>query len=86
MNQNHLGRFFFFFNIKIHFFFRTRLLSDVYSLLADLIDWSDKLLLLKINDMKSLINDDDKYKTIAHDLTEAIKVRINYEFSQTIFP
>ncbi len=57
--------------------FSTRLLSDVYSLLADLIDWSDKLLLLKINDTKSLINDDDKYKTIAHDLIEAIKVRIN---------
>ncbi len=79
INQNHFGRLLFFFvihlNNSIFFAFRTRLLSDVYSLLADLIDWSDKLLLLKINDTKSLINDDDKYKPIAHDLLEAIKVK-----------
>jgi hypothetical protein len=52
-------------------------LSNVYSLLADLIDWSDKLLLLKINDIKIQINNDEKYKNIAHDLIEAIKVKIN---------
>ena len=59
-------------------FFRTRLLSDVYSLLADLIDWSDKLLLLKPNATKIQITEDDQYKTIAHDLLEAIKVRRNH--------
>jgi hypothetical protein len=52
------------------------LLSDVYSLLADLIDWSDKLLLLKSNDTKIQINIDDKYKKIVRDLIEAIKVKI----------
>ena len=55
--------------------FRTRLLSEVYSLLADLVDWSDKALLLKINLSTVSITDDDQYKQIAHDLTEAIKVR-----------
>ena len=48
---------------------RIRLLHDVYSLLADLIDWADQFLLLK-----APINPDDKYKKIAHDLTQAIKV------------
>jgi hypothetical protein len=52
------------------------LLSDVYSLLADLIDWSDKLILLKSNDTNIQINNDDKYKTISHDLIVAIKVKI----------
>ncbi|CAF3622739.1 unnamed protein product [Rotaria sordida] len=64
--------------------FRARLLSDVCSLLADLIDWSDKLLLLKYNNnnnndnTKIQINDDDEYKKIAFDLTQAIKNCISY--------
>jgi hypothetical protein len=41
---------------------------DVYSLLADLIEWSDKFLFSKIND-------DDKYRKIAKDLNQAIKVK-----------
>ncbi|UJR25198.1 hypothetical protein I4U23_006551 [Adineta vaga] len=53
--------------------FRTRLLNDVYSLLADLIDWSDQLLL-----SKNPIDHDDKYKTISHDLIQAIKNCILY--------
>jgi hypothetical protein len=48
------------------------LLHDVYSLLADLIDWSDQFLLLK-----APVNPDDKYKKIAHDLAQAIKVSSN---------
>ena len=56
-------------------FFRTRLLSDVYSLLADLIEWSDELLLLKINDINIQLNNDDKYKKTAQDLIQAIKVK-----------
>ncbi|CAF1099468.1 unnamed protein product [Adineta steineri] len=58
--------------------FRTHLLSDVYSLLANLIDWSDKLLLLKANDTKNQINHDDKYKKLAHDLLQAINNCISY--------
>ncbi|CAF3424007.1 unnamed protein product [Rotaria socialis] len=53
--------------------FRTRLLSDVYSLLADLVDWSDTLLISKTNITKIQINDDDKYKKIACDLIQAVK-------------
>ncbi len=41
---------------------------DVYSLLADLIEWSDKFLFSKKND-------DDKYRKIAKDLNQAIKVK-----------
>jgi hypothetical protein len=81
MNQIHLGKFYFI--SKYIFFlslFRTRLLSDVYSLLADLIEWSDHLLLLKLNDPTIQINDDNKYKKIAQDLIQAIKVtRIQFE-------
>ena len=78
MNQNHLGKLFFLHILFYQYFlFRTRLLSDVYSLLADLIDWSDKLLLLKSNDKNIQINHDDKYQKIAHDLIQAIKVRTN---------
>ncbi|CAF0731973.1 unnamed protein product [Rotaria sp. Silwood1] len=61
--------------------FRTRLLSDVYSLLADLIDWSDKLLLLKYNNSNNTkihINDNDEYKKIAVDLIQATKNCISY--------
>ena len=46
---------------------RSHLLTDVYSLLADLIEWSDKLLFSKRND-------DDKYRKIAKDLNQAVKV------------
>lgn len=48
-------------------FCRTHLLTDVYSLLADLIEWSDKLLFSKRND-------DDKYRKIVKDLIQAVKV------------
>lgn len=59
------------------FFFRKQILSDVYSLLADLVDWSDELLLSKSNNIKPEVDDNDKYKKIAHDLIRAIKVRTN---------
>lgn len=55
--------------------FRARLLNDVYSLLADLIDWSDQFLLAKP------INPDEKYKKLVRDLIQAIKVsrnKLNY--------
>ncbi|CAF1195778.1 unnamed protein product [Adineta ricciae] len=47
--------------------FRAHLLNDVYSLLADLIDWSDRFLLAKS------INPDEKYKKLTRDLIQAIK-------------
>ena len=49
---------------------RTRLLHDVYSILADLIDWSDQLLLAENKSAKP----DERYKTIAEDLIQAIQV------------
>jgi len=54
------------------FFFRTNFLADVYSLLADLIEWSDKFLLSKQNT-------DDKYRKIAKDLMQAVKVNRFFE-------
>ena len=42
------------------------LLTDVYSLLAELIEWSDRLLFSK--------TEDDKYQKIAKDLMQAVKV------------
>ena len=49
---------------------RTRLLRDVYALLADLIDWSDRLLLAEHKDTQP----DEGYKTIAEHLIHAIRV------------
>lgn len=75
MNLIHLGNIKFYFINKSFVFFRTRLLSEVYSLLADLIEWSDELLLLKLNDINIQINNDEKYKKTAQDLIQAIKVK-----------
>ncbi|CAF3791771.1 unnamed protein product [Adineta steineri] len=52
--------------------YRTYLLTDVCYLLADLIEWSDKLLFSKKHDA-----DDDKYRKIAKDLMQAVKICIN---------
>ncbi len=70
INQNHLGIGFislmkFLFGISC---FRIYLLNNVYYLLADLIEWSDKLLFSKTNN-------DDKYRKIAKDLMQAVKVK-----------
>ncbi|UJR23689.1 hypothetical protein I4U23_026671 [Adineta vaga] len=50
--------------------YRTYILFDIYHLLADLIEWSDKLLFSKIND-------DDRYRKLAKDLMSAVKICIN---------
>ncbi|CAF4074659.1 unnamed protein product, partial [Rotaria magnacalcarata] len=49
--------------------FRTHLLIDTYSLLADLIEWSDKVILSKTNN-------DDAYRKIAKDLLIAVQICI----------
>lgn len=54
--------------------FRIRLLSDVYSSLADLIDWSDQVLLSDDQLSKTSNSTDDRNKIIAQDLTQAIRV------------
>ena len=69
INQNHLGMSFYSMNcLFIISCFRIYLLTDVYCLLADLIEWSDKLLFSKTNN-------DDKYRKIAKDLMQAVKVK-----------
>ena len=47
--------------------YRIHLLTDIYSSLAELIQWSDKLLFSKKND-------DDRYRKIVKDLIKAVKV------------
>ncbi|CAF0854921.1 unnamed protein product [Rotaria sp. Silwood1] len=49
--------------------FRTNLLTDVYSLLADLIEWSDRVVFSKTTA-------DDRYQTIAKDLLQAVQICI----------
>ncbi|CAF3900221.1 unnamed protein product [Rotaria sp. Silwood2] len=49
--------------------FRTHLLTDVYSLLADLIEWSDKVVFSKTNT-------DERYRKIAKDLLQAVQICI----------
>ncbi|CAF0903134.1 unnamed protein product [Rotaria sordida] len=49
--------------------FRTNLLTDVYSLLADLIEWSDKFVFSKTNT-------DNIYRKIAKDLLQAVQICI----------
>jgi hypothetical protein len=53
---------------KDFLFFRIYLLTDIYSLLAELVEWSDKLLFTKTND-------DDRYRKVAKDLMKAVKVK-----------
>ena len=79
MNRIHFGRDTFGTNRRsfipsLSLSLRTHLLKDVYSLLADLIDWSDKVLLARTNDTKGSIQTDDRYKKLALDLLQAIKV------------
>ncbi|CAF1172681.1 unnamed protein product [Adineta ricciae] len=50
--------------------YRTYVLFDIYHLLADLIEWSDRLLFSKVND-------DDRYRKLAKDLMTAVKTCIN---------
>jgi hypothetical protein len=70
INPNHFGRILIkkILFLKYLGFSRTHLLTNVYSLLADLVEWSDKFLFSKVND-------DDKYRKIAKDLIQAVKVK-----------
>ena len=61
-----------------YFSCRTHLLTDVYSLLADLIEWSDKYLFSKRND-------DDRYRKIVKDLIQAVKVGQKLPFERREF-
>lgn len=54
--------------------FRTCLLKDVYSFLADLIDWSDQILLSDDHLSRRSVHVDERYKSIAQDLTQSIRV------------
>jgi len=52
-----------------------RLLTDVYSRLADLIHWSDKLLLQNNSNILEISDEDNlKYRAIVHDLILSLKV------------
>lgn len=56
--------------------FRSNVMRDVYSLLGDLIDWGDQVFIEQKTDSKNEIEANNRYKQLAQDLIQAVKVKI----------